>query len=564
MYKNAKVQRSFIGKLGGFNIGMSCIIQTYNGLYIAFSLLPLTTNSLCYGSNTAGIHIARNDKEIDLILPSLMNKLNYKKHLVTQLYNNEQVEMLLPYNVEVHKYYNKECQKLFFINRPWNLFIKVPNSCHLRTEALSTYTVTESSSVFEKFTWKCLVKCTECDNWIKDYDFYAHQSYRAGYNKSQYMCCLTCYNHLSPSKGFRIPFNQIIAVTLPEPLRFTYWRNARTGEIVYESPDVKMAYNPDAFSSENEKDKKALTSLLAKVKKDIVINLINELDNNKVLIDAEHLAEVAHAKGINIRFLGKLVFMPKSNYIREIAVILILSRSIKYFILKELENSKDSKNIIITYLNQLLSLADNEGSKEKWTLLAEYVRSHWGIIIDKSVLRRVNMTSLMIAVCNQLHVDYNESFNINYLSPTPFNTSKLIINPSIIDTPPKSQTINFLLRKIQELMRESKSGRRDSDVKKLVSETIRLTVRIYEKDAESYADVYLDCAIHLMSLHEGYIEWEWGDFTSSKDKSNITCLLEEALKIYEEKKPSSTKQIKCLLALAQLTTDVIISSIIEK
>ena len=100
--KSAKLQRKLIGNIGDFYVGMSSIVETFYGRYIALSQLPVSTNSIAYGSNSAGVHIVNVNKEIDSSLQLLMREFNFKHHIVTRRFDNANIEIHLPYNLEVH------------------------------------------------------------------------------------------------------------------------------------------------------------------------------------------------------------------------------------------------------------------------------------------------------------------------------------------------------------------------------------------------------------------------------------------------------------------------------
>ena len=304
---------------------MSCIIETFYGQYIATSLLPLSTNSLCYGSNTGGIHVSKNDNTIEELIKVVASLLNIKKHMITQTCDDQQVEVSLPFNTQIHKYLLGNTQKSYIVHMSYNLWIRYTSSTYLRPELMTTHSSNEIEAIFQKFTWKNPIKCNECNRYIDDYEYYSYERFAFGDRRglsSEYTCCLSCYTRLLPSRNFQVPFSRIIRKSLPLSERFVHWKNSETGEICFKPPNRKVPLNPDAFDPlavsdpNNERDQSILNSLFSHVRNDLVEELVKELNTTQdyMLIDEEHLAQLAHSKGINIRYLGKLTYQASSNY----------------------------------------------------------------------------------------------------------------------------------------------------------------------------------------------------------------------------------------------------------
>lgn len=531
-------------------MGMACIVETFSGQYIASSLLPLSTNSLCCGSNTSGVHIARKDKEIERSIALLMRKLNFKRHKVIQIQDNQKVDIGLPYNVEIHR-----SEKKLVVNKPVNLLIKFTKDGYLRQEATSAYCSENAAITFESYTWKHPVKCDECSEFIKEYDYYSYEKHKLRDkrgDKFQYLCCLSCYAKLFPSRRFKVPFARIIRTTLPLSLRQSHWKNAATGEVLYQAPDKRVPLNPNAFSSlaatTDQADKLTLVSLLSRLKGTVIDEFIKELDamENFTLIDAEHLATLAHSKGINIRLLGKLTFAPESNYVREIAVVLILSRAVKHLVLNALAKAEtgNSKEIIISYLNHLLSVSGSVVCKRAWEQLSEYVRVHWNVLIDHSALGRIHMPSVGIAVCRQLGIAFSSLFEVSYQSLAPFSESSLVVLPTVVDKPYISQALELIKGKIQE------AHVRHDQLLHLIEEEVKIGESIYKENSMRYADTLLDYANHLHSLHK-QMPKEFAEY-----EIKVIDSFERALSIFRKAEFGYSGRLKCLLGLASTVPDV--------
>lgn len=379
--------RLLIGKLKDIVIGMSCTIETYVGKYCASSLIPLSTNSLCYGSNTMGVHITKRDEKALDYIRTIANQLNLKTHVVSEIGTNRLVEIAIPYHAQLHRFETEDQNGLYFLHMCHRLWTKYTSDISLRLEVMSTYNNGEVEQGYQYFTWKTPCKCSECGKFINDYDYYSFEKYSFNDKKSllfQYLCCLSCYAKLLPSRNFKVPFNRIVRKALSAANKLTHWVNEATNEIIYTKPCKRIPLNPDAFDSLNDqdvnhaRDKSNLTTLFSQLRTEFIDNLIEELNNSQdaMLIDAEHLAKIAHSKGINIRLIGRLSYQASYNYVREIAVILIISRGIKHLILdalNRLDISEDPRDIITSYLNHLLCVVETNTSKLLWDQLSEYV-----------------------------------------------------------------------------------------------------------------------------------------------------------------------------------------------
>ena len=561
---------------------MTCLIETFYGQYAACILLPLSTNSLCYGSNTLGVHIARGDKDCAEVVSLVADQLNLKKHKVSQECGNQEVVMDLPYNVEIHKYEQEATKNVYVMHMANKLWVRYASDVYLRPEVMTTFASNELESGYEKLTWKNPVKCNECGKYVIDYEYYSYDKYSYGERKTiimQYICCLLCYNHLFPTKDFKVPFNKIVRKSIPMSSRLLHWRNTTTGEITFKAPNRRIPLNPDAFDCLNEvdvyhdKDKRILVDLFDSIRNDFVDELITELNLNQdyMLIDAEHLGLLAHSKGINIRFLGRITYQANFGYIREIAVILILSRSIKRLILNILNTmneNEDPKEIVISYLNQFLSVSETSTSKILWDHLSEYIQSHWDIVIERSVLIKLHLPSLLIAVCKQLSINFDKPFEVNYLSLSPLSKANLQIYPLVLDKPYAAQSLDIVITKARTLDKRSraahwniKSGPERERATEYYEKAVRVAITIYGKDSIQYADTILEYAMHLESIHEedgNPLNSRWNRASlipPSKYSESAIYYFNDALSIYENEGLHYKKIIECMLGLGRLMAE---------
>lgn len=513
-------------------------------------------------------------------MSAVATQLNLKEHVVSQLCDEQELKVKLPYSVEVHWYPKNEFNRGYIVHMTSNFWVRFNVGIYLRPEIMTNYSSNELEPGFEKFTWKNPAKCNECGRYITDYDYYTYEKYSFGDRKSivfQYMCCIDCYARLLPSRDFKVPFGKIIKKTLPLSARLLYWKNLQTNEVTFKPPNKKIPLNPDAFDSLNAvdpshtKDHTVLTNLLYSIRSDFIDALVNDLNANEdaMLVDAEHLARLAHSKGINIRFLGKLAFQASFNYVREITVILIISRAVKRLVLNalnEMDANDNPRDVLISYLNKLLSVSESSGSRWAWDQLSNCIQTHWNVTVERSVLAKVHMPSLLVAVSQQLRVNFDDFFSVNYLSLSPFSRTKLRMYPLTLDEPYAAHSLDLMLAKARTLDRRGRrsqwnirSGPERQRATEHFDKAVRIAIAVYEKDSLQYAHVALEYAKHLESMHEEggnplNSKWNRAAQVPPSDYSESALFFyEDAYKIYDKEGLHYRYMIECLQGLSRLT-----------
>lgn len=509
-----------------------------------------------------------------------MELINLKGHAVMQLCDEQQIEIALPYSLEIHRYCTSNASKHFLVHKPHKLWVKY-GSTYLRPEIMTTHTTGETDPDFTRFTWKRPVKCSECGQYMQDYDFFAYEGATSGTRTAQYVCCLTCFAILFPKRAFKVPFDKLVQRTLPESMRQTYWRNLSTGEHAARPPVKRVAFNPDAFDPLGfadpcrPEDQALIVSLFNKIRHDLVDELMGELNASEeyMLIDAEHLGRLAHNKGINIRFLGRLALKASCSYVREIACILIVSRAAKKLVLEALdsiEDDKDPKDVILSYLNHILSLVDTANSKKMWLKLTEHIQSHWALTIDKSVMKKIHIPSLAIAICKQLHISIHKLFDANYMSLVPFARSSLIVLPSVLDEVYSARSLDLLMCTAFSLgKRSSENPALRTEALKLMEKGLQVAAGVYQKTSLQYADTALEYAKYLEETHEegivGKSKWNAAARVApSKYSEPAEFYYEEAMRVYAKEELSHRKLVECLVGLAKLSAVKSVASFSHK
>ena len=506
-----------------------------------------------------------------------MNALNLKAHIISQACDNLKVETGLPYSVEIHKYSTSESNKVYWLHNSYKLWVRYDFDTYLRPEIMIKYNSSDIALGYIKFTWENPVKCNECNKYIKEYEYYSYERVAGERRAAKYYCCLSCYAALFPTRNFKLPFAHLIRKVLPLPMRKTYWKNSSTGEIILQLPSKRISLNPDSFDPlsyadpAKTEDQSAIGTLFNKIKNDLVEELIEELNTSEeyMLIDSEHLARIAHNKGINIRFLGRLALKASCNYVREIACILVLSRGIKRLILNgisSIKNLQDPRDVILCYLNNILSVVETVISKKLWTQLTEYIQGHWGLIIEKSILYKLHIPSLAIATCKQLHIFFHKLFDPNYMSPVPFIKENLVLLPIVCDETYTARSVDLLMSKAYELDKKGKKehwyikgGSERKQALEYMEKALKVAGDVYKKNSLNYADVALEYAKLLESLHvengnPNNSKWNKAAEIKPTDYSEqAEYYYELAMQIYEKEEMSHKKLIDCLLGMSHLS-----------
>ncbi len=576
-----------MGKLHELHVPMTCLVGTHTRQFSACSLLPLTTRSLCYGSSTAGVHIARTETRAAELADTLAGQINIRRHLVRELGTGRVVDTALPYGVQIHRWGTADGACSYFLHMCHRLWARYTSEVWLRPEAMVSYNVGEIEAGYEKFTWRDPAKCSECGKYINDYEYYVYEKYAFGEQKLlmfQYACCLVCYARLLPSRGFKVPYSRLARKAVPPAERLIHWKNESTGAVVYKMPFKRVPLNPDVFDGLSEadpghaKDKETLSKIFSGLRNTSVESLVGELNSAQdyMLTDAEHLASLAHSRGINLRFLGRVVFQASCEYVRQIAVAMLLSRGIKRMLqaeLARLELSDDPRDLIVSYLNSVLSVADTETGKVLWDQLTDYIRQHWDVSIERTVLAKLHLPSLAIATCRQLRITFAGLLDANYLSPMPFSKLELSLLPGASENPYAAYSVDLLLTRARVLdargtrsQWNSPGGPERAQATECYDRAIRAASTIYHKESVQYAEVALEFARHLEGLHEEAgnplnSKWNRSAHVPSSPNSDLAMFFfSDALKVFEVHPVLMyyKQTVECLIGLSRLVanTDV--------
>lgn len=184
------------------------------------------------------------------------------------------------------------------------------------------------------------------------------------------------------------------------------------------------------------------------------------------------------------------------------------------------------------------------------------------------------MPSLAIAVFKQLRIVYHRFFEANYLSLTPFSKIDLVISPYVVDEPYAASSLEIILNKARALDAKGtrsqwniKGGPEREQATQHYDMAVRIAVMIYEKGSLQYAEVALEFAKHLESIHEesgSPLNSKWNrsaQILPSNSSELSQFFYDDALKVFESHNNCYKQMIECLLGLGKLCAVVDVTTI---
>jgi hypothetical protein len=187
------------------------------------------------------------------------------------------------------------------------------------------------------------------------------------------------------------------------------------------------------------------------------------------------------------------------------------------------------------------------------------------VAIEKAVLKKLHVPALAIAVFGQLRVVATRLFDTNYLSLTPFVKADITIAPSIVDPPYAAYSLDLVLARARALDGQGrkaqwhlKGGPERDQATKHYDRAVRIAALLYKKTSLQYAEVALEFAKHLESIHEEQgspLNSKWNraaQILPSKHSELAQYFYTDAHQVYESLGYHSKQVIECLLGLGRL------------
>ena len=170
------------------------------------------------------------------------------------------------------------------------------------------------------FTWKRPTKCDECGEFINDHEYYYYEKKSVDKTQRvlvQYYCCVNCYFERLPTESFKYPVNKIHKRELQPKDRLHFYQNMKTGHRYLSMQFARVPLNPDAYFHLNNgggrdkadkiSEQEEILRGAQKLKDEVIGKLVDEFNSVEVdPLNGEQLTRIMHARGINIRYIGRL------------------------------------------------------------------------------------------------------------------------------------------------------------------------------------------------------------------------------------------------------------------
>eukprot|EP00743_Colponemidia_sp_Colp-15_P010245 GILK01011263.1.p1 GENE.GILK01011263.1~~GILK01011263.1.p1 ORF type:complete len:1014 (+),score=191.11 GILK01011263.1:62-3103(+) len=589
-------------------VPLVCIVDFYGIRFLAMSLLPVHPSNLVYGS-IDGAHIARQDAAAAKA-DALAEKLNLAKFEVIDSPTDRRLAMSLPIDVQIYsgqqhtdpsgvvrqKYYLLNAASILPPEAPFD----DPVSCitkRIRLELVANYTEGGIQPDWVQQTWMYPHKCSECDRYITDFEYYYFEKRNVDKQATllmTYYCDVDCYaaKTANGADGLKFSANKLKRKTLPEKDRDSYWLHLVTGQRSREAPIVRKPLNPSAFtdpcnaladqnektSSVNSRAKQDLVALSKLLHDTVIPECFRDYDGvTEAPLTGRVVTNEFHHRGINMRFLGRMAVEAPHNHVRELAVREILARTIKVLIrdglsfLTEDPNGfveMDAKKMVIHYLNEVFTAENRESSMTIWDYITDLVHKKFNITIDKDVLNKIHRGGLVLSIAEKLNIKLHRYQAFDFVSANPFDVSDLqSIMPIAKGFNSRAPSLELALESARTLDARGKrslwylaGGSERTQATRLFREAVVIAETIFGVSSIQLVDTLKEFADHLESRHQerGRPEFSRWNRCHNVDEDALSVearsVLTRAIKLVEaERGPYDVDVADCYVSLARMS-----------
>ena len=499
------------GKINGIVAPLAAIVDVYGLRYLAQAIPNISRDSLCYGSINDAITVVRSD-DGDAAAKAIASYLNIRDHIVTEKSSGSLVNLALPVTAELHRSHDR-----IVINSAGRIFPpEIPSSDGvdaltkvLRPEFIRNYG--EGRQLRQGYTCFTSLQphsCDECGNVISEYEYFS-------YEKRGYDCCLSCVEEKAPD-GLTYPYQKLQRTIVPPHMRVTYWKN-ESDEVCMSYPVELTPLNPDALLNAAETaSTQHLLVACESLRGDVIAEFVKDLDSMECApSSSEALCAELHARGINMRFLGKLAAAVRYNHTRELMVREMIARTVKVLIrdgLSFLEdyNENDAKAVIVHYLNQIFTPEETDASLTIWKYIEELTFRKFGYVLEDNTRNKVHLLGLFLSIASKLNITMARLRGLNFDIPNCFSLDDMVaIKPAVKYSKFVSLEAADVLRRASDLDGKGKRSRwhlpggpEREEASELYRECLSIVEYIYGKDDSMTADCYVAAAEQLESRHQ--------------------------------------------------------------
>ncbi|KAL0222925.1 hypothetical protein P9112_002315 [Eukaryota sp. TZLM1-RC] len=510
-------------------------VDAFGHRYLCESALPVTPSMIVYGSFDSGVTIHRH-LCVEKVAGDLAGVLNLKEHNVySKLDPTRPIPFELSLNSEIYmtldgnRFYIRNVGQLFPPDDPKpNTIDHVVDLFH--PSFVMNYSASdELIEGYRRFTCREPRMCDHCGEVVMEFQYFSHPS-------REYDLCLCCYNN-EPETKLRFLKTKLVSKIVPKEERLEYWRNSETGDVVFDEPIKKTPLNTNGYTLDlqghpegliDRHDVMELKNASKKLSEVIVSQFACDLNEDKIQVHVseELLVQMAN-RGITSKYLGVLLESVTSRHHKEMVVVEIVAGCLKTLIrdgLSYMENrtQEDLQLTVVYYLNQALTLSENENSLHLWSFIEGLALKKYNVELDDRVNKKIQLNSLLFSVCRKLGIVLDLSIvdRIDYEEEEPVKFDDVMaVVPVTSGHPISSPEVDRILAEARALDDQGKAdhwwqpcSEERHRASELFSEAVDVAKCLYLDDnssepinsscAATLATITLEVANHFESRHQ--------------------------------------------------------------
>ncbi|KAL0228650.1 hypothetical protein GEMRC1_013270 [Eukaryota sp. GEM-RC1] len=454
---------------------LAICIDAFGHRFLCESVLPVTPSMLVYGSYDSGVTVKR-EQCVEKVVGELAEKLNLKKHKVYAKVDPETpIPFELSLNSEIYMglegelFYIRSVSQMFPPDAPRKNTIDHVTKLFPAEFCLNYSKKDELMTGYKAFNSLEPIMCDHCSTVIEEYSYKSHKS-------RNYDICNTCYHDEDETK-LRFGKSKLMSKIVPKEHRVLYWKNLETGDVTFEEPIERTPLNPNAYILKHhpmglvdDTDVNELKEASNKLLTRTIPTFLDDLNEEKVeIITSEQLIDEMKKVGISIDHLGDLFDGLTLRHHKEMVLVEMLSEALVVLIRDGLsyieeKNQDDLKTTVVYYLNQALTLLENENSDHLWSFVEGLVLKKFDFELDEKVVNKIQLNSLLFSVAKKLGLvlDLTLMERIDYGDEEPINVDDIlgVVPVTSIDVS------NYTSHEVNKILVEA----RDEDSKGMPSE----------------------------------------------------------------------------------------------
>jgi hypothetical protein len=463
------------GKIQNLRIPMACIVDYFGARFLATSSLPVDHDTLVYGSSTDGLTIERNS-DADGMAEKIAEVFHLKEHAVKEGISGRAVRLRLPFTTQLHKRVDDDDFVVVSTHRL--LPSDIPEGKKIDRVRLLSQTFRP--------------------------EFLAH--------------------YLESAEDY---VERVVDVAGEKLQVWQKVGGENDDEYALENPGAPYLLNPDAsIEAEDSEDHQGLKKASLHLREVVILKFMRDVDD--LVVDVHSggdLRDEMHSRGINMRYLGRIMSQTSLRHVREVCLREVLARSIKTLIRDGLgmmfEVDRNPIHLFVEYVNKIFGGdVPSENTLEMWRLISKLSFEKFGVQVDVSLKSRMYLPALVHSVASKLNFKLKRYAGFDFAADTPFSVDDVDMHEPMI------KGGSFPLSTVDALVSEAtrldamgkrsiwfhKGGPEREQATEQYRGALRTAEEVYGKEDLRLTEMYLSFANHLESRHseEGrpeYSEW---------------------------------------------------------